>query len=653
MDGFRKIDLDATRDQVNTTSTMSPNRMKRRKSFKLHMSRKSLIVTGSIIGVLILFIIFGIILPGITLARQVQKTVAAAKIAYASMKQENVQTASDSIQATQTELTKTQQDLNNMWYLRFIPVVNFYYSDGVHLAKAGEYGLNAGQILVDAIKPYADVLGLKGQGSFVGGTAQQRIQTAVMTMSKVTPKIDDIEQQLVLAQGEIDQVDPNHYPAIFGGKKIHDELAQVKTITDESASFIKQAKPLVKVLPNLLGEPDAQKYLVLFHNDKELRPTLGFITDYAIFRLEHGVINVDRSQDIYTLDDTIRDHPAAPRPILAYLPKVYQWNLRDTNLSPDFLVNTDNFNKLYKTAGGYEPVQGIIGVDTYALVDAMKVLGDIQVDGQTFTTQTDPHCNCPQVIYQMELYADQPVEYIKTNRKAIISDLLYAIMQKAFSSSPKLYWGPLLQTMIADIQQKHIVFDLYNQDAQSGLEALNAAGQILPFDGDYLHVNDSNMGGAKSNLFITESVMNDYQVAGDGSITKTVTINYKNPFAPSDCNLEHGQLCLNAIQRDWVRLYVPKGSTLMSAKGSEVKELTYDDLGKTVFEGFLTVRPLGAATYTVTYKLPFKVASGSQLPLMIQKQPGKNNDDYTITVNGNKVQEFPLLTDQTLKLNVH
>jgi hypothetical protein len=352
------------------------------------------------------------------------------------------------------------------------------------------------------------------------------------------------------------------------------------------------------------------------------------------------------------LDATIPIHPTAPRPILTYLPKVTTLNIRDTNLSPDFKVSMDEFNKLYKTAEGYQNVDGIIAIDTHALVAAMDVLGDISVDGATFTTKEDPRCKCAQVIYALEEYADTPVNYIKENRKGIVGDLLYAIMQKAFSSSPKKYWGPLFQTMINEISQKHILFDVENADAQGGLEALNAAGRMMKFDGDYLHVNDTNFGGAKSNLFLKESVTQQYDVKSDGTITKTVTISYKNPFPPSDCNLERGGLCLNAIQRDWLRVYVPQGSKLLSFTGSEVKVISYDELGKTVFEGFLTVRPLGAATYTLVYQLPFKLANGSTLPLMIQKQSGTDSQQYTLTQGLRTLDSFVLLTDKTLSLKL-
>ena len=101
---------------------------------------------------------------------------------------------------------------------------------------------------------------------------------------------------------------------------------------------------------------------------------------------------------------------------------------------------------------------------------------------------------------------------------------------------------------------------------------------------DYFHLNEANFGGAKSNLFTDQKVEQKYNVSSDGTFTKTVTVNYKNPHEPSDCNLERGNLCLNAVLRDWFRVYVPKGSKLTASQGSEVKMKTYDELGKTVLK---------------------------------------------------------------------
>jgi len=650
MEGFEKIDLSGEKEEkpeeVENSTVINTSPRRRRKFYQ----GKKIWIVLIVLVFLGLFSTFGIFLPARNIYKQAQITANQANLAIDALKKQNITLTGEELVKTRKDLEKTEDALSAMGYMGYIPFLNGYYNDASHLVKAASHGLDAADTMVASIEPYADVLGLKGKGSFVGGTAEQRIQTAVTTMAKITPKMDEIVSDLELAKTEIDEVDPNRYSFFLFGDKIKTQITSVKNLTDNGVTFAKEAKPLIKVLPTLLGEPKEKKYLVIFQNDKELRPTGGFLTAYAIFRVEHGIIHVDTSNDIYTLDDTISGKQTAPRPILEYLPKVPLLNLRDTNLSPDFVVSMNEFNKLYERSSGPE-VDGIIAIDTKALVAAMDILGDIQASGTTFTTKNNPICDCPDVIYQLELSADKPVQGTRTNRKAIIGDLMYSIMNKAFSSSPKLYWGRLFQEMIVQTGQKNILFYVYDKQGQQGIEALNGAGRIKSFDGDYLHINEANFGGSKANMFVSEEVIQDYQIKDDGTIIKTVTINYKNPYPPSDCNLERGGLCLNAVLRDWLRIYVPKGSQLISSKGSQVKVINYDELGKTVFEGFLEVRPQGSSKFTISYQLPFKVEG--QLPLLIQKQPGTDNFDYTITSSQNRqLAKFKLDTDKQLKLNL-
>ncbi|OGH24810.1 MAG: hypothetical protein A3B47_00175 [Candidatus Levybacteria bacterium RIFCSPLOWO2_01_FULL_39_24] len=657
MEGFNKIDLETVPSQPAEPRIID-NRPKPKA--KINFLKKSLIALGVILAVLF---ISGLILiaPLQKVYSDAKSTFKQVKIAVDALKKQNITLTSEELNKTKESLTQTQKSLDEISYFKFIPLASAYYNDAQHLIKAGFYGLSAARVLVDSITPYADILGLKGQGSFVGGTASQRIQTAVTTMGKIAPHIDDIAVQMEGAKKEIDAVDPNHYPAFFGGEKIRNGLFQSKQLIDQGVGFVSDARPLIKILPSLLGDPKEKKYLILFQNDKELRPTGGFITGYAIFRIVSGVIHVDSANDIYSLDAGIYGKQTAPAPILKYLANVPVLNLRDSNLSPDFITSMETFNSLYKKAAGYVPVDGIIALDTNVLVSTIKILDDeVYADGIRFTSKTDPRCDCPQVIYELESLISTPksvdlkvttLRAVQSQRKDIIGTLLYAIMDKALKSSPKLYWGPLFQDMLVQTQQKHVLFDIYNQDAQSGIEALNAAGRIRTFEGDYLHINQANFGGAKSNMFVQETVTQNYEMAEDKTITKKLTINYKNPHKPSDCNLERGNLCINAVLRDWIRIYVPLGSKLVDSKGSEVKMISYDELGKTVFEGFLTVRPLGSAVFSISYTLPFKVKDGS-LPLLIQKQPGTGGNEYTLKVNDNKIDKFELLTDRETKIKL-
>ena len=394
-----------------------------------------------------------------------------------------------------------------------------------------------------------------------------------------------------------------------------------------------------------MGLKDARRYLVLFQNDAELRATGGFITGYGLFKIDKGKIQVERSDDVYKLDEAKRKKFPAPTPIVKYHKNVFTFELRDSNLSPDYVVSMKEFERMLKdSVPDFPAFDGIIALDTHVLVSAIKILGEFNIAGRKFSAENDSRCDCPKVIYELEDYATKPVAYVREDRKGIIGVLLYQIMQRAFGVSPSKYWGRLFQMFIDEAKQKHVLFYFHDEEAQKGIEALNFAGRILPYEGDYLHISDVNFAGAKSNMFIKQSVKQDIEIASDGTITKTLTISYKNPAPASNCNLEAGQLCLNGILRNWLRLYVPEGSTLLEFTGSEKDTVTYKELGKTVFEGFMTVKPQGAAEVKIRYRLPFK-AQG-KYNLLIQKQPGTDAPEYTILKNGKQVDKFPLLLDK-------
>ncbi len=645
--GFNKIDVSST--PVRKSTVANPQSQMKKKRITFFKTRKQKIIGAIVLAVILLIAYIGV--NTFIFLSDANKAYAQAKIAYDAIKQQNVVVAKEELVKTQKQLAVLQRDLVPIAFLGYIPFFGGYYNDVKNLVDASSHGINAGITATDSLIPYADVLGLKGDKSFAQGSAEDRIRLAIKTMDKVVPKIDTIEKDLIAAKQATDKVNPNRYPSIGKLKKVHDSLQDLKNIVDGSVIAVEQGKPLIKLLPDLLGANGEKKYLVLFQNDKELRPTGGFMTFYAVFRLEQGVIHVDKAGDIYTLDDSLPSHQPAPPIIAKYLPKVDTFNIRDSNLSPDFVESMKTFNKMYNTSRDKADIDGIIAIDTHFLVSILDVLGDVQAGGLTFNSNNDPRCDCPQAVFVLEDNTTKPVNYIKTNRKGLLAELLFAIIQKALSSSPKEYWGNLMQTAINDAQEKHVMFYLFNPEAQKGIDALGWSGAIKPFEGDYLHINDSNFGGAKSNLFVEQNVRVDFKIDGNGEVTKTLTISYKNPKPHSDCNLEHGELCLNATLRDFQRVYVPKGSTLISSKGSEVKTTVKEDLGKTDFESFLTVNPLGSAKIIYEYKLPFKV-EGKTLPFLIQKQPGTDAVPYEIYVNGNKTDAFNLSTDREIQIPV-
>jgi hypothetical protein len=134
------------------------------------------------------------------------------------------------------------------------------------------------------------------------------------------------------------------------------------------------------------------------------------------------------------------------------------------------------------------------------------------------------------------------------------------------------------------------------------------------------------------------------------ALNQIFLLSYTNPVAMSNCNLERKTgLCLNGILRDYLRVYVPKGSKLIEGLGSEEKFKTGEELGKTYFEGFFTLRGGGGkAKIVLTYELPANLFTSGEYNLLIQKQPGTEGNHYKVKI-ADKEQEFDLKEDKELK----
>ena len=632
---FKKINLDKTEVDVIQVE---------KRGFKF--SSKKQIALISFLIVFLLFLIFGVFLPVKTVYARALDTLRTAKAMTHAFKLQDIEGAKKGVEETKQALEKTESGFKTLFWLKFVPFIGNYYRDGEHLIKAGLYGLDAADLAIVAVSPHADLLGFKGDSPFVEKSTDERIQTAVLAFDKITPELSKIAQNLENVKDEIEPINPQRYPEKIGQTEVKNKIKTFKEIADQYLSMFVDAQPLMELLPKLLGEPEPKTYLVLFQNDKELRPTGGFITAYAVFEFDKGKMKVLRSDDIYKLDEAKTKKFGAPPEILKYHKGVYYFNLRDSNLSPDFLVSMEKFEELYDVVSGKAEIDGIIAVDTHVLVEILKVLGPIKVYGREFSSEEDKRCNCPKVVYELEDYATRPVGYVRENRKDVIGALLYEIMQKALGVSPGQYWGRLFQVGLDEFKEKHILAYFHDQQAQKGIEALNFAGRIKDYEEDYLHINDTNFAGAKSNMFTEHFITQEIKVQNDGEVIKTVTIDYKNPAPASNCDLESGELCLNGLLRNWLRIYVPQGSELLEFKGSEMEAVVKEDLGKTVFEGFLVIRPLGSAQIVVKYKLPFKAEKGKKYKLYIQKQPGTEGHEYKIILNGKEMEKFNLTTDK-------
>ncbi len=590
------------------------------------------------------------------------KTLQATGMAVAPyIKSQDLAGTKDQLAKVDTDLKAVKSDFEKLGWTKAIPWVGSYYKDGAHGLEAAEELLIAANLSIDAIAPYADVIGLKGLATTGDGakTAQDRITFIINTLDKIKPQLTDIATHIDAARIEADQIDPARYPEDFRGIPVRSQLTTGINVLNQAAVLLSDAKPLIESLPYMLGKDGQRKYLVIFQNDAELRPTGGFMTGYAIINVTNGKISVVQSDDIYKLDEKFPKRIPAPEPIKKYHPNVPYWYLRDQNLSPDFKVSMETFLPNYDLTKSPK-VDGVIAMDTQVLVELLKVTGRIGVPGYgNFSADIDERCNCPSAFYELQILAggEEPVVWDSVSgkivqapanygiRKQFLGPVMYSILANVMAQ-PKAKFPMLFQAAINSVQGKHALMYFYDPKIQEAVESFNLAGRITEAEGDYLAVVDTNFSGAKTNIWVKYKADQKIEVSGDGTVTKTLTLTYDNP-QEGNVKIDTGRK-LNGLFRDWLRVYVPKGSELIEAKGFESGQATSEDLGKTVFEGFFSLAPLNTKVITLKYKLPFKLSS--PYSLLIQKQAGTKDFPYTTTINGRKQPEIILNSDQNLKL---
>ena len=126
MDDLPKITLSSSRSRLNSSSNTT----------RMWFPKKTIFI----VGILFLFIvgsIFAVVLPAQKTYSSAQKTYKQAQKALEGAKKQNVVVASEELAKTKEALIETQNNLNALSFLRFVPLVAWYYNYADHLLKAG------------------------------------------------------------------------------------------------------------------------------------------------------------------------------------------------------------------------------------------------------------------------------------------------------------------------------------------------------------------------------------------------------------------------------------------------------------------------------------------------------------------------------------
>jgi hypothetical protein len=558
----------------------------------------------------------------------------------------------------ESNLVQTEKDLANVRTVRDAKFgwaknvkafkVSEFYSDSDRFVNAGFYAIDAMREMITLAKPFADAAGLKvapDQQIKQEEGLMEAFQTWVSLMPKVAGQMDGVIAKVSKIGDELKPIETAKYPEKIKGFYVRSNLEFLKNTLSGASDYGPDIKKALTTIPALLGVGTPEKrYMIIMQNDKEIRPTGGFMTNYATFKIREGLLQSDfSSKDMYSVDRTLDIIDATytfPRPPAAYSKylKVERWYARDMNYSPDFVTSMDQFLIFYNMAGRIDPaevkaVDGVAAIDTQVVKELLDVTGPVTVSGITYTSNN--------VVLELEKVASLELRE-QANRKKVLGNLMEAMLINVFKSDKNL-WPKLIDKAVDLALRKHVQIYVFDPSAQALIEKYGFGGRIMDkVTGDYSMVVSTNLGADKTNWFVTKKVSHSLAQEG-GKWIRTVKIDYsyKQPsdeFAPFVKRF-----------KDWVRVYAPVGSTLISAEGSEDGTTTDQERNKVWFAGYLEMGPGESKSITFKYSLPSGTVGDSMYDLTIQKQAGTNGEVFSVDVFG-KHQELVLARDTKISV---
>jgi hypothetical protein len=402
------------------------------------------------------------------------------------------------------------------------------------------------------------------------------------------------------------------------------------------------------LLRDLLGENGPRLYLFLFQNNAELRPTGGFIGSYGLLSVLQGQIRNFFVEGIFDPDGQLKVKVVPPAPIQKVSAA---WSLHDSNWWPDFPTSAKKAMYFYEKTGG-PTVDGIITLTPTVIVELLKVTGPIEMPDYGVTIDADNFI--PAVQEEVEVKYDKE----ENKPKKILSDLAPILLDRLLQSGDKVKLLLAVEALGKGLNEKHILLYSRNEGVENLVKSSGWGGELLSTDKDYLSVVHTNLNGYKTDAVIAETIEHHADIGTDGSVIDTVRITRKHNGGSTPYDW------WNKVNSDYLRVYVPEGSELLSEKGATwefpkepldyeaLKFLRDEDVekeergtvidksgtriseesGKTVFGNFVYVSPGESVTVEYRYRLPFRVKldedGSASYSLLAQKQSGTEGSDF-------------------------
>lgn len=469
--------------------------------------------------------------------------------------------------------------------------------------EAGREGVAAGRLLAAAVATFPTNSGKAGVDGRDLAALRQASGASQDALNRAGSHLATADLALAKPSGAF-------LPALSGPAR------EMRKVVTDARKQLDGGRRGLELLAQLTDVRAKSRVLVLSQDSLELRPTGGFIGSWGVLAFSGGTVSLERYDSFDSLPPP--EPPMEPPPVLAEsLPR--WWGLSNVNWWPDFPTTAAKAREMFRRQGGGE-VDAVLAITEHVMAKLIGVLGPIQLPGYSQPVIEEGFAQ--RVLYEVELKRPQD-----DPTKKFLIDLSKEVFHRLFQLAPEQLPG-VADVLDASAGAGDVQLWFSDPARRRLIDGSSWSGALPKPSGDFLMVVDANLSASKANAELTRDMTYQVHSDADGLLWAELRLVFRNKGPKSQTN---------PLYNGYVRVYAPKGSTLLTTGGgAQVDDREAPDGEYEVFSSPVLVDPDDTEELLFVYELPATV-SAKDYRLTWLRQVGTPRDTLTAVVDGRKV----------------
>lgn len=399
-------------------------------------------------------------------------------------------------------------------------------------------------------------------------------------------------------------------------------------------------------LLEMLAYNHEKRYLIIFQNSDEIRPTWGFMGSMWVLSIFKWKVKDFTKKDVYAYEWDIKPYTETPP---EWINKITDsFGLRDSNYYVDFRDSSAKIRFFMKKAG--ENIDWIVYLNNNLILDYLDLLGSVNFK------KINKNIDSSNFDFTMSTLVESKI--FKEGKLDTPKQVLFDFMQDFYTKlKEEKKYKDYFKIFFDDILKRDIVFYTFSPKVNRFLDNYN-----LNWSLDYANHLDfaypifTSIWWNKSDRYMKRSFELDSSSSGC-SLENSFTIKQTHLFSSSDeikaidyfneLKIANYKDLLN-IQWEWenkqfVRVVLPKKAII---KDDSIKVIEEENRKIAYF--YMNTKPGETSTYKINYSLENK--SCSKYDFKFFRQSGLRNYDLIInSADGKNINQTNLNSDYEIK----